>query len=230
MNFPPEAQDGMCQLLKVQWTIIPQIAPQPWISCSGCGGLKPFKSSGKIRLNANGKRLDAWLIYKCTACGRTWNRLIFERQAVRDVNPTVLDALHANDPDWVRSLEFDTGALRKKSSRIEEFSDVEVQKCILLRDGDNGTHFEIALNVPLPTSLRLDRLLAAELGLPRSRLLALADNGKLHTDPDHKDALRRRISPGLRVILDLGGEADLITIGSLYSATQARARLSRSKT
>lgn len=198
----------MCTILRVQWTIIPRIAPQPWIVCSGCGGLKPFQSSGKVRLNANGKKLDAWLIYKCLDCDKTWNRPIFERQNVRDISPAALHALQANDPEWIRSQAFDIASLRRKARRIDEFGDVEVQKKVLGREFDACTALEIALNVPLPAGLRLDRLLAAELRLSRSRLEAFHGVGKLRTDPLHKDILRRRIKHGLRIILELSGEAD----------------------
>ena len=68
---------------------------------------------------------------------------------------------------------------------------------------------EIALNVPLHAGLRLDRLLAAELSLSRSRLEAFHGAENLRTDPVRKDMLRRRIKHGLRIVLDLSGEADL---------------------
>ncbi|MGK6315295.1 DUF1062 domain-containing protein [Neorhizobium sp. DT-125] len=58
----------MCDILRVEWTVIPKSPPRPILSCAGCGSQRPFRSSGRIRLNASGKRLDAWLIYKCTAC------------------------------------------------------------------------------------------------------------------------------------------------------------------
>lgn len=197
----------MCGFLRVQWTVIPRIAPQPWIACSGCGGLRPFQSSGKIRLNANGKRLDAWLIYKCLTCDKTWNRPILERQNVRDINPATLQALHANDPEWIRSQAFDIAPLRRKSQRVDESSDIDVQKKALSREGDAWMALEIELIVPLPTGMRLDRFLAAELRLSRSRLEAFQDAEKLRTHP--VDMLRRRIKHGLRITLDLSREADL---------------------
>ena len=109
------------QCSTVQWTIIPQLAPQPWIACSGCGGPKPFESSGKTRLNANGKKLDAWLIYRCLACEKTWNRSIFERRNVRSIDRSVLEAMQSSDREWIRVLEFDVAALRREAQRVDEF-------------------------------------------------------------------------------------------------------------
>jgi hypothetical protein len=199
----------MCSILRVRWTITPRIAPQPWIACSGCGSSRAFLSSGRIRLNANGKRLDAWLIYRCLSCEKTWNRPLFERRHVRDIDQAMLDALHANDPDWIRTQEFDIDALGRRAQQVAEFVDVDISKEVLNEPGVSATALEIELLVPLSTSLRLDRLLTTELRLPRSRLNALYEEGRLRIDPDRKDVLRRRIKHGTRINLDFSEEADL---------------------
>ena len=207
MDFRTEDHADMCHALKVRWTVIPQTAPRPWIACSGCGASRPFQSSGKIRLNANGRRLDAWLIYKCLACDRTWNRPIFERRNVRDIDPAVLAALQSNDADWIRAETFNLAALRRKSARIDEFPEVEVVK-VLPQDVLDWTRLTIELIVPLPVSTRLDRLLAAELKISRTRLQVLHEGGALRTNCGRADALRRRIRTGMQVTLDLAGETD----------------------
>lgn len=147
----------MCNTLKVQWTVIPLTAPQPWIVCNGCGGLKPFKSSNKLRLNANGKRLDAWLIYRCLICDKTWNRAIFERQNVRSFDPVVLEALQSNDPAWILKHAFDVNALKRYSQRIDTFADSEIEKTVV-RYAEDWTRLEITILVPLTVNMRLDRL------------------------------------------------------------------------
>jgi hypothetical protein len=197
----------MRNTLQVHWTVIPRRAPQPWIACSGCGGLRAFQSSNKIRLNANGRKLDAWLIYKCIVCEKTWNRPIFERRTIRDIDPTVLEALQSNDPDWIRAEAFNLETLRRKARRIDEFPEFEVRK-ELLRDARDCEVLEIELSVPLPTSTRLDRLLASELGISRAQLSALHANAVLWTNPDSTDILRRRIRTGTRVTINLSGLAD----------------------
>jgi hypothetical protein len=70
----------MSNTVSIAWTIIAHTEPQPILNCSRCSGARPFRSSGLFRLNANGKRLDAWLIYRCAACDNAWNRTIFERR------------------------------------------------------------------------------------------------------------------------------------------------------
>ena len=197
----------MCNTLWVRWTVIPQIAPQPWLACSGCGGPRAFQSSGKVRLNANGRKLDAWLVYKCLACDGTWNRPIFERHNVRDLAPSVLQALQSNDPDWIRAEAFNLEALRRKSQRIDEFAEVEVQKEIL-DEASGWTTLRIELQASFPVSLRLDRLLAMELGMSRSQLHALYDRGAVRTNPNNANILRRRMKSGTEVAIDLSREMD----------------------
>lgn len=191
----------MCNTLQVRWTIVPKIAPQPWIMCGGCGGLRAFQSSDKIRLNANSRKLDAWLIYKCTTCDKTWNRSIFERKNVRDIEPSVLEALQSNDPHWVRAETFNLEALKKKSQRIDEFASFEIRK-ELLRADPGWIRLEIELSVPFSASMRLDRLLASELQISRSQLGRLYESGLLQANSDRTDMLRRRIKDGLRLTID----------------------------
>lgn len=190
----------MCNSTVVRWTITPLIPPRPRIACGGCGTLKPFQSSGKVRLNANGKRLDAWLIYKCIDCARTWNRPLFERRMLKEIDPAVLEAAHFSTPEWVRVQEFDIDGLRRHAQRIDEFGEVEIERRDLGEAAMPG-QIVIDLEVALPTSLRLDRLLAGQLGLPRAKLQSLYEQEQLVIDPGRKDALRRRIRSGVRVTL-----------------------------
>lgn len=207
-----EDQNGMSRFLKTEWTIIPAIAPQPWIACSTCGGPRPFRCSDRLRLNANGRKLDAWLIYKCNDCDRTWNRTLFERRNVRTIEPGVVDALQSNDPAWIRMHAFDIDALRRHTKRIDEFPDADIRKTLVSR-ADDWVLLEIALRTPMLTSMRLDRLLSSELGLARSRLQALDRSQRLRIEPQRKAALRRPPGDSARMILDLSGEPDRQAIG-----------------
>ena len=191
----------MSDTVQVQWTIIPRTAPQPWLNCVGCGGPRPFRSSGKIRVNANGRRLDAWLIYKCTACEGTWKRPILERLPVG----AALVALRGNEPGWVRRLEFNAEALRRHAGRVEQFDDVVVIKHAPSQTIPPVRWMEILCSVPEPTGLRLDRLLVSELHLSRGRLRDLAKTGYLIVVDGGPRALRKPVRDGQRVRLDLAG-------------------------
>jgi hypothetical protein len=204
-GLPDGKASGMSRALFVLWTVTPSIYPRPWLSCSRCGEPRPFRCSGKFRLNANGKRLDAWLVYKCMACDGTWNHAVIERRAARDIPPALLAGFETNDGALVRRFAFDLAALRRSAHRIEEFAEVVVGKTLLGERPAEALVLEITLAVPLPVALRLDRLLAAELGLSRNRIAAMAEAGRLAT----ACSLNKPCRDGGRVMLDLTDEVDV---------------------
>ena len=198
----------MSGTLRIHWTIAPQIAPQPLINCNRCGGMKAYRCSGKFRVNANGKRIDVWLIYRCVDCNNSWNFGIFERCNRRDIEPALLQAFESNDPGLARRHAFDIVALRNQVGRVEEFTDVAVHKRLLGGAGEEAAVLELQLGLEMPTSLRLDRLLAGELGISRSRLQALEVRRLLVVDPDGAKALRKPVRQGMTIRIDLAGEPD----------------------
>lgn len=164
--------------------------------------------SGKTRLNANGRRLDAWLIYRCSSCDSTWNRPIFERRPVGDIDPATLDALQNNNGAWIEKLAFDIDGLRRDAGQVEEFSEVHLRKTILAPVAESSLRLEIVLDLAAKTSLRTERLLSTELGLSRKRIVTLEEAGRLVTAPSGKNTLRRPLKDEMRIVIDLAGEAD----------------------
>lgn len=182
--------------LRVLWTVTSLVAPQPHLACNRCGTTRPYRSSGKFRLNANGKRLDAWLVYRCTTCENSWNFTLFERRLRRDIAPELLAALETNQPALARRHAFDTVALKRAARLVEEFPDVAVRKTIV-EAAPAPDALQIMLALERPVALRLDRLLATELGTSRSRLDRWAgrtclhvDGGELHKPPRHGCVVR----------------------------------------
>ena len=202
----------MSGLLRIHWAIAPKIAPRPLINCNRCGTVKAYCSSGKFRVNANGKRIDVWLIYRCIDCDNSWNFGIFERCNRRDIEPALLQALESNDPALARRHAFDVVALRNRIGRVEEFPDVTVHKRRLGDARETATMLELQLGLEVPTSLRLDRLLAGELGISRSRLQALEEKRLLIFGRDGAKALRKPAREDMTIRIDLIGEADRQTI------------------
>ncbi|MFD0783368.1 DUF1062 domain-containing protein [Micromonospora azadirachtae] len=78
------------------WMVVPTCLPLVRRRCHACAS-EHFRASGKFRVNANHKLLDAWLLVLCTGCGETAKLTILERTNVRSVRPELLDQLHDND-------------------------------------------------------------------------------------------------------------------------------------
>lgn len=204
----------MSDTLRVLWTLVPQKAPQPWLPCSRCDDARPFESSQSFRVNANGKRLDVWLIYNCTACGNTWNRPLLKRRPVRSIDPELLAGLRTNDPILATRLAFDVGDLRPRLGRVEEFPDVLVRKDVLFEGSREPQRLEITFVLAAPVGLRLDRMLAAELGLTRNRLHRLQEEGRFAGPTRGNRWLRKAPQDGLRLAFDLSKESDRAAIAA----------------
>ena len=198
----------MSALSRIHWAIVPKTAPRPLINCNRCGTVKAYRCSGKFRVNANGKRIDVWLIYRCIDCDNSWNFGILERCNRRDLEPARLAALESNDPALAKRHAFDVVALRSRVGRVEEFPDVAVHKQRLGDTRESATGLELQLRLEMPTSLRLDRLLANELGVSRSRLQALEERRLLIVDPEGAKALRKPVREGTTIRIDLAGQHD----------------------
>ncbi len=193
----------MSDILCVTWTILPQQPPQPLLHCKRCGGTRSYKTSGKFRVNANGKQVDAWLIYKCTTCDNTWNRPILERRPVASIEPLLLASLSANEAALAERLAFDAEALKRWAPRLDETAGAVVTKAVLAGSTARTRALQIVCVVPSPLALRLDRLLAEELRLPRARIKALAASGALALSPPAPHFLRRPVRDGMTLLLRL---------------------------
>lgn len=100
------------------WIVVPTCLPLVRRRCHGCASDR-FRTSGKFRVNANHKLLDAWLLARCTACGETAKLTVLERTNVRSVRPELLDRLHDNDPGLAAELLQDPAVRRRNRIALD---------------------------------------------------------------------------------------------------------------
>ena len=86
--------------------------------CHACAS-ELFRASGKFRVNANHKLIDAWLLVLCTACGQTAKLTVLERMNVRSIRPELLDRLHDNDPGLTAELLQDPVVQRRNRIALD---------------------------------------------------------------------------------------------------------------
>src|SRR5688572_22600264 len=141
----------------VTWTIHATELPRVLRHCRRCDASRAFVSSGKFRVNAQKRRLDVWLVHRCAGCDDTWNAALHERVLPEELG-AVLDGYHENDAALARRAAFAVpGADRAVAFTVERPPLAAGPLAIMLRLAD-------------PVTLRLDRLLARELGRPRTAL------------------------------------------------------------
>jgi hypothetical protein len=188
-------------LAEVCWRIVPLETPRVWRRCATCGTIRPFSSSDNFRINAQQRKVDVWLIYRCTACDTTWNRTIFTRCTPEEIGAELYQRLQRNDRETAWKYAFDFGLLYRLGARVDAVVQVRVEHLSReLRHSDDGGR-QIVLELPYQCSMRLDRLLADELGVSRSCLQRWLDRGLLRVWPEEKNALRKPIRNGQLVVI-----------------------------
>lgn len=188
------------------WTLSPANPPRVLRRCARCSVVRPFSSSGRFRINAQRRRLDAWLIYRCERCEATWNRTVFTRRTPAQIGLPLLRAMERNDPDEAARVAHDVSDLRRNGLVFEDegcvvvtWSDPRVLEQV--RAERHGT-LVVRLRLATAVAVRLDQLLAEQLGLPRSRLRRWEARGSLRITPTRKNALRRKVRDGTTVWID----------------------------
>jgi hypothetical protein len=171
-----------------RWRIRPLELPRPWRYCASCASARAFVCSERFRVNAQKKSLDVWLNYRCESCDDVWKFPLFERRSVSDLG-AALEAFARHDPAEVWKCAFDIARLRPHVIRIDTDVRVQVERTSITCESVQAGNVSITFDVPFPCDLRLDRLLATELGVSRSSL-------ERRVLPEHRDALRKRVRDG----------------------------------
>jgi len=193
----------MQEIVHVCWTATALETPRVWQSCNRCDATTAFVCSGKFRVNAQGKRIDAWLIYRCVQCDQTWNYPILERAPLTEIDPSHLQALSENCGRLAERHAFDLPRLRRYSDRVEESDNVAVEARLLDRHSGEPQALAVSIAVPRPCRIRLDRLLASGFGLSRNAVRRLYDAAVLTVSPAGPAALRQPARDGQTVTVDL---------------------------
>ncbi|MEE1304756.1 MAG: DUF1062 domain-containing protein [Agathobacter sp.] len=86
--------------------------------CGSCGKKQEFINSGKFRVNANGNRVDVWLIYRCKKCKHSWNLSIYERMKPSRIKHEEYDLFLANDSDLAMVYGSDIVFLKRNKAEF----------------------------------------------------------------------------------------------------------------
>lgn len=87
--------------------------------CGGCGRKQEFVNSGKFRVNANGNRVDVWLINRCKKCKHSWNLTIYERVKPSKIEPEDYERFMENDYDLALKYGNDIDFLKRNNAELK---------------------------------------------------------------------------------------------------------------
>ncbi|MFJ7217239.1 DUF1062 domain-containing protein [Amycolatopsis sp. NPDC098790] len=144
--------------------------------CHACGA-DAFRTTGKFRVNAHHKLIDAWLLALCTSCGDTVKLTVFERTNVRSVRPELLDRLHHNDPALAAELLRDPGLVRRNRVALDWDGAWRL-------DTGGSDHLDrevidVSVRFEAPIPVRPVRLIADGCALSRAEVERLLAEGKV---------------------------------------------------
>lgn len=135
--------------------------------CHTCAS-ESFRASGKFRVNAHHKLIDAWLLVLCTACGETAKLTVLERMNVRSVEPELLERLHDNDLGLTAELLQDP--LVRRRNRIALDWDGAWRLDTGGPDHLDREVMDVAVRFAARIPVRPVRLIAEGLGLSRAEV------------------------------------------------------------
>ena len=158
----------MSYLKKIEYKIVPDDSFAVIRNCSGCGKKVHYVNTKRFRVNANGNRLDIWLIYQCENCKHTLNLTIYERQKAssvpRDAYLRFLDNDEALAEEYGRNVAF----FKKNKAEVdygtyhfEMLNETEDAEC-------QGGEQLVVIQNPFGLKLRPEKQLAEALALSAS--------------------------------------------------------------
>lgn len=185
---------------QLSWSITALETPRVLRPCAGCHRVRPFACSERFRINGHQRRLDVWLIYRCTHCEQTWNFSIHERQRVDQIGLLKLQRFEKNDRDTAWEYAFALDQLKQTGARLEGSipyawtgDDLELALCT------QAQPVILQLNVPHPVPLRLDQLLSQQTPLSRNQLKRRWKQGLIQPLCETKHLLKRPVKDKQRL-------------------------------
>ena len=88
---------SMNYLMKLEYEIVPDESFSVVRNCSSCGRKTNFINIKKFRVNANGNKVDVWLIYQCENCKHSYNLSIYERKSPSLIPKSQYERFLSND-------------------------------------------------------------------------------------------------------------------------------------
>lgn len=171
----------MCYLKKIEYKIV--LKDSFWIlqSCPKCGQKTYFKNTKKFRVNANGNKLDVWLIYQCEECKYTLNLSIYERQKVSSIPKDEYQRFLDNEQQLVEMYGRNMLLFQKNRMDIAierlDYDFVKLRETV--EDSDSQGQLVVAIHNPYGLKIRPEKQIAQALGLSRGQVKSLLEKSQI---------------------------------------------------
>ena len=181
-----------------EYEIVPKESFTVLRGCAGCGRKTHFLSTKKFRVNANGNKLDIWLIYQCESCRHTLKLSIYERQNASSIPKEEYDCFLRNDEELAEKygrsaalfqknraeidlerLSYDIVRLCDTKSIGENISKTGAENCGNDSRKDGGDGFVMIIRNPYGLKIRPEKQLADILGVSGSWIQKMMQEGEI---------------------------------------------------
>lgn len=163
------------------YEIIPTDSYRVIRSCAKCGTKSSFVNTNSFRINANGNKLDVWLIYQCNKCKHSYNLTIYERISRTELKKEEYEKLLANDA--LLALEYGNRRELFAKNRAEiDYENVSYQ-INKITAACESTSAVLEIRNPYGVRIRSDKILSEILQLPRNKIKQMIKDGRMSAIP-----------------------------------------------
>ncbi len=190
----------MSYLKKIEYKIMPRKSFRVIRNCSGCGKKTHFINTERFRVNANGNKIDVWLIYQCENCKHTCNLTVYERQKPSSIPQEEYQAFLRNDEEMAAAYGMNMQFFKKNKAEVDvaeaEYDFIRLSECedeaeteVIEGSGEefnenkesNGK-VQIQIHNPYNLKLRPERQIAQVLGISGSHVKKLIEQEQIETE------------------------------------------------
>lgn len=174
----------MRYIRKIEYEIVPAESFRVIRKCSGCGAKARFHNTGKFRVNANGNKLDIWLIYQCETCKHTFNLTIYERKKPSSIPADEYKCFLSNDENLAKTCGTNLQLFKQNQAEVDmQNLKYYYQKQLELHDPNcYDGHIMIQIHNPGCLKIRPEKQIAEIIGLSTSYVKKLLDRRVISTD------------------------------------------------
>ena len=189
----------MSYIKKIEYEIVLKDSFLVSRRCPKCGRRIYFKNTGKFRVNANGNKLDVWLIYQCEECKHTLNLAIYEWQKVSSILKEEYLSFLENNEQLAERYGKNPQLFLKNKAEVD-FDRIKyeiVKRQEIVESSDAEDQLVLAINNPHQLKIRPAKQVAEILGLSRSQVKSLLEREDIKLEIRQPHFISARINTGL---------------------------------
>ena len=171
----------MSYLRKIEYEIVLKDSFLIIRNCPKCGRKSHYINTKKFRVNANGNKLDIWLIYQCAECKHTLNLAIYERKKASSITKEEYQCFLYNDEQLAERYGKDMQLFRTNKADIDfdrlHYGVIKLHETKEI--SGFGEQIIITVKNPNQMKIRSEKQIAMVLGLSRNQVKSLLEKGEI---------------------------------------------------